>query len=358
MDNESVDQKAMNGAAKASKRAKKEKPSAEDAPHTASETKEALAENLPTKPKYERIPDATKDIIRVTLEEVFADEEWNSRRHFDHALEVNPEECDELETDGMSDYDLEVSIRARGVVTPVKVRLLSEAEREALAKKKPANKYKFFLVYGFRRYRTLMKLAGPEAMISAVLQMDFGNEKDNDVASRIDNLVENINRRNLLPYEKADAFHALLSQHTTYSAGTIADATGLSKSYVNNLVRVRRKLCPELWEEYKRKGEAMRLDDLVKVCSLPKGEQVAAYEAERERKRGGRPAGKETATKPKPIDFVEKLIRSASAKSKEAKTKSMKAFLEGMKAGGRAVRAAMADGELTLNWDDILEDID
>lgn len=316
------------------------------------------------KPEHVSVPDATQNVERIALKRIYADDAWNSRREYE--IEPDGREFTKPEglEEGLSDLEFEQSIRDRGVMQPVKVRHLSASEKAELAKK-GIKDVEFFLVFGFRRYRTLLRVSGPDAIITAVISPDFGSARDNDLAARIDNLAENINRRNLRPHEKATAFCALIEQHPDTSGETIAKSTGLSKTYVNNLIRLKRKLCPQLWLEFESKGETMRLDDLVKVCKLAKSEQVEAYEEERKRRKGGRPSkdgdgdgdgSTERAPKPKPADFCDSIARAASArKKKDDLSAAAKLVLEGMRLGAKAVKDAIAEGEVNVDWQDVID---
>lgn len=209
-------------------------------------------------------PAAARSLGQVPLSSIVVDEAWNSRR-------VSGEEGEELaEGELGADEALRESIVQSGILQPLGVVALPEGSP------KP-----FRLVYGFRRMKAarLLKLAS----VPCVLVEAEG--------ARIANLAENFARKNLEPWELMEALAQAKAENPNLTTDELGKATAKHANYVANLLRLRRKLCPELLEGYRSRGASMHLRHLITVCKLPHADQVERYNLLVTGAKGGRPKG-------------------------------------------------------------------
>jgi ParB family transcriptional regulator, chromosome partitioning protein len=126
---------------------------------------------------------------------------FQPRRHFAEA---------ELE-------ELAQSVREKGIVQPLLVRPIEEAEAD------------FELVAGERRWRAAQRVGLHDV---PVIVRAFGDSEAFEIA-----LVENLQRADLSPLEEADAYRRLV-QEFGRSQTSLADAVGKSRSHVANTLRL------------------------------------------------------------------------------------------------------------------------
>lgn len=204
-------------------------------------------------------PPLRRLLDEVPISAILADDAWNTR---------DPESSDDA-----ADEALRASIEREGVLQPLGV------SRE---------KDKFRLVFGFRRLR-----AAKAAGLVRVPCVEVLPER-----AREANLAENAIRKQLSPWELLEALAKAREERPKEPTEDLAKSVGLAPSHVANLLRLRRKLCPELLDAYRERGETMHLRYLLKVCVLPHADQPEAYSALVTGSRGGRPAGAESGSKP------------------------------------------------------------
>ena len=198
--------------------------------------------NQDPKPAAERLV-ATSDTRTIPVSEILADSVWNTRR-----------EATDTGTDDSNapDQALLDSIREHGLISPIAVTEIVE-ERE--------DGKRYALVAGFRRFAALLKL-GVETAPAVVISRG---------RARLVNLAENALRVTLRPWERAESLHRAKQEDPALTNADLAVATGLDDRYVGNLIRLRTKLCQDLWDEYVKKGESMRQADHVADCKHPNG---------------------------------------------------------------------------------------
>lgn len=151
-----------------------------------------------------------------------------------------------------------------------------------------------FLLAGFRRFRS----SPGESIDLKVVTCD-------DLTAYLINVTENVQRKNLKPYELAERI-ALLKKKFGVDTKTLAGRLRLSESYVRNLVRLKGKLHPELWKLFVRYGESLAsYEDLLRICALGPSEQLDAWKKLRAEKeeRGSKPPARLTA-RPKLVSYV------------------------------------------------------
>lgn len=199
---------------------------------------------------------------------------WNSRKTGDV-------EADKALVDDMR------ARRARGqepVIQPIKIAKLASGQYQ--------------VVVGNRRTWALHQLDQKATIPATLLDVPANaTPEEVDAWAREENITENLHRSNLLPWEVAEACFDYVERHPEVPLAALAARIGKSRSHVENMIRVRKKLCPELWQAYQQKGDAMRWKDLAKVCVMPPEEQVAAYNELVKEQKGGRPEGKKDGVK-------------------------------------------------------------
>ncbi len=155
-----------------------------------------------------------RDLREVPIDMIAANAE-QPRRHFDQAL---------LE-------ELADSIRAKGVLQPIVVRPVDEAEG------------RFQIVAGERRWRAA-QIAGLHKVPAVVRTLT-----DSEVLELA--IIENIQREDLNPVEEAAGYRSLIDRFG-HSQEQIASALGKSRSHIANLLRLLN--LPESVQEHLRAG--------------------------------------------------------------------------------------------------------
>ena len=114
--------------------------------------------------------------------------------------------------------DLKRSIQDKGVLEPILVRPLdenpAEPERESV---------RYRIISGERRYRAAAEAGLYEI---PVIEMDVDETEALEIA-----LIENLQRKDLTPFEEADGYQALAMRHD-YTHAQIADAVGKARTVV------------------------------------------------------------------------------------------------------------------------------
>lgn len=156
--------------------------------------------------------------------------------------------------DAAEDRALGESIGSEGLIQHPVVRKLDDGS--------------YFLLAGFRRFRAA---PGDEIDVKVV--------ECDDLTAYLINATENVQRKNLKPYELADRI-ALLRRKFSVDTKTLAERLRLSPSYVRNLYRLRTKLHPDLWKLFVSYGESLAsYEELLRICAMPASEQVEAWRA-------------------------------------------------------------------------------
>ncbi len=205
---------------------------------------------------------------------VRADELPVGRRIAIHLIEANPNQP----RSSMGDLsELTKSITDKGVLEPILVR--------------PREDGRFTIISGERRFRAAL-----EAGLSEIpcIEMDVADNELLEIA-----LIENLQRRDLSPFEEADGYHALQERHG-YTHEQIADAVGKSRVTITEALAIGR-LPDAVQAECRRADirsrsfllELGRLKDedlmLAMVAAVERGEDVSRdllREAKREVRRG------------------------------------------------------------------------
>ncbi len=130
------------------------------------------------------------------------------------ALEPNPDQP----RSAMGNLDdLVASIRDKGVLEPLLVRLRVEADDDG----PDAPRYR--IISGERRYRASLEAGLYEV---PVIEMDVSEEEALEIA-----LIENLQRKDLTPFEEAEGYRALADRHD-YTQEEIANSVGKTRTVI------------------------------------------------------------------------------------------------------------------------------
>lgn len=172
---------------------------------------------------------------------VRADELPVGRRIAIHLIEANP---DQPRTAFGDLGELTKSIAARGVLEPILVR--------------PREDGRFTIVSGERRYRAAIEAGLPEI---PCIEMELSDSELLEVA-----LVENLQRKDLTPFEEADGFRSL-KERWAYTHEQIAEAVGKSRVSVTEALAIGR--LPEPVKEECRRADITSKSFLLELGRLP-----------------------------------------------------------------------------------------
>lgn len=112
--------------------------------------------------------------------------------------------------------ELAQSIEDKGVLEPILVRLRPQTDL-------PRHQAQYLIISGERRYRAAMEAGLVEV---PVIEMDVSEEEALEIA-----LIENLQRKDLTPFEEAEGFRAL-SERFDYTHEQIARAVGKSRTVI------------------------------------------------------------------------------------------------------------------------------
>lgn len=192
--------------------------------------------------------------VKLRLSDVVIDPDFNQRR---------------LPEDDSDFLSLKASIREQGLLQPPGVQRRGD---------------KYHLVWGFRRFSVLVSLYGTDH------EQDFREVQGTSTDARMLNYIENLNRVDLAPFEHVEVLSAMKADG--FSVAEISQKTGKSKSHVENLIRLKTKLCPELWESFVKRGREANIQKFLKAAGQPTPEeQIAVFN-------GAKPGGKDKDVKP------------------------------------------------------------
>jgi len=232
------------------------------------------------------------DYRRVTLRlgDVVIEDAWNSRDLEAMGSGAPKEGATDGPAHELSDDELRYSIQSQGLLQPCGVRPMPTAAEGG-----------FHLVWGFRRARAALSVFGPDR------ELEFCVADVDDYGALNLNLLENLQRRNLKPYEIAKTLDRMKRARPERTVRELAADVGLSYPYVSNLVRIATKAHPTLWDLFMHFGcnfsQGITYKDFVSIVRLPKDEQLEAWEAllaERQGKVDAR--GGKTRARKRPTD--------------------------------------------------------
>lgn len=220
-------------------------------------------------------------MVSLRVSEVLVDEEWNCR----DVLATESGAAADGPGHELTDAELASAIAERGLIHPPRVRQLESGH--------------WALTVGFRRLRALLH-NDPEQVVAFTVQPNSGDERADEFRASCDNLSENLNRRNLRPFEIANKLYRMAQSAPEMTTEQLAEAVGLSYPYVSRLLRIRRRAAPELWELFMghdgaNYGAGIGFKDLAVIVRAPKDEQLQRWQklvAERTAPQSGGPEGR------------------------------------------------------------------
>lgn len=189
--------------------------------------------------------------VEVVLDELEVDAEWNARRVVDEKQMK----------------ELAASIRTNGLLQPLVVTKSQPDGEPSIVG------YRYKLVSGFRRTWAIKGLGWTKARAVVV--------SDASAAELfVMNLVENVQREDVRVWEVADRCFLLTQPPHSLEGKEIARMMGKSAPYINNLIRLRRNLVPELWEKLASAegSEKVTLPQWMKIAGQPHEQQMATYQ--------------------------------------------------------------------------------
>ena len=209
---------------------------------------------------------AELEMVHVRALEIVMDESLNSRSYekFGSGQET---EGMAKEHGGFTDEQLRDDIAKNGLLQPIGVRLFEGA---------------YVCVYGYRRLRACLSLH-EDYPVSCIVQASEGDEERDSFEAHAANVRENMNRRNLKPFELAEALFKMTQSREDLSVGEIAQAVGIERQYANHLVLIRKRAAPKLWRLFVSYGlrfsNRLQYKHMIPIVKLPKLEQVAAWQS-------------------------------------------------------------------------------
>src|SRR5690606_14166007 len=136
---------------------------------------------------------------------------------------------------------------------------------------------RLYAVAGYRRLAAAAKCA-PRRPLELQCYESDGARAD-DLELRRLNWTENTARADLAPWEIAEALAELRRDYPALTDPELAKVAGISVGYARNLLRLRDKAHPWIWDAYRAWDGHGRigLDKLLAIVVLPPEEQLAAY---------------------------------------------------------------------------------
>jgi ParB family chromosome partitioning protein len=119
--------------------------------------------------------------------------------------------------------DLVASIRAKGVLEPILVRREPQQAQAVEATARREGEPQLRIISGERRFRAAMEAGLFEV---PVIELEVSEEEAMEIA-----LIENLQRKDLTPFEEAEGYRALATRHA-YTHEQIAETVGKSRSSV------------------------------------------------------------------------------------------------------------------------------
>jgi len=261
--------------------------------------------------------------------EIRVERAWNTRQTVQHSAAEQREAV----------HELDESIRQKGLLQPVRVR------------RDPDGGYS--LIFGFRRVESCERVA-PKKKIRCSVMPSTGDAAQDDLRALLENIAENSCRRNLHQWELAEALHRL-QRRSGWTCEQISPEIGLSPRYVEKLIRIKEKLCFDLWDAWRSNPDRFDTNDLLAVLTVPHDQQVRAYNARLANKRGGRPKGSRTA-EPANLRDIEQwkaqvAERTASATPDELLVlRGIRAALDAAETGVLDLKKALKVPDASRGW--------
>lgn len=260
----------------------------------------ALADDIQT------LPDVDEDVLELSLSKI--------------ALDPDQPRKDVGDISGLS-----ASIKEHGVLNPIIVR--------------PATAGRYMVVAGERRYRAATK-AGRKVVLCIIRTLD--EQQTAEIQ-----LVENLHRKDLNPFEEADGYARLKTNHN-YTDAQISKKVSKARSTITEMLGITR--IPEaIRAECRRADIPLSKDTLYLMARQKTAAEMRAVledalsgaprEARREKARTGKTREATASKKPKwthTVDAAKATVIIQSHNSTLSKQREIKALEEALKSRKRA----------------------
>ena len=214
-----------------------------------------MAKNMAEKKNVEHAPTVARPVVDLNISEISADHTWNARGNRWQGA-ANDEDT---KFSGLVD-----SIKARGLDEAVLVRPNPD----------PKARQKYSLVYGFRRFEAISKIAAENNEKSPTIRAEI--RAMNEVEARSANIRENTVRDNLAVPDLAWAIYRLgLDGNTDVG---IASEIGKTQGYVSMLNRIVKDTAPKIVENWRSAIVPLTVGQMNKIrAEKTPEEQIAMY---------------------------------------------------------------------------------
>jgi ParB family transcriptional regulator, chromosome partitioning protein len=169
--------------------------------------------------------------------------------------------------------DLVQSIRDKGILEPILVRVddASDSSSRVTRQSEPASP-RYRIIAGERRYRAALEVGLYEV---PVIELQVSEEEALEIA-----LIENLQRKDLTPFEEAEGYRALGQRHA-YTHEQIAASVGKSRSSITEALALL-----EIPPELRRMAEAMGIQAKSALLEIAKAGDAKTMRALLERAAG------------------------------------------------------------------------
>lgn len=204
-----------------------------------------------------------KKIVALSLSQIHADYEWNSRSGDPAQQAAIGEESEVNEFDA-----LRQSLKARGQDQAVTVR------------PRKGSKDKFDLVVGFRRFRALQLNAEEAGDKNATILAEI--REMSDVEAKSLNIRENTARSQLTPPDLARSLVQLRQLHIAAKGAPTVDGlateVGVGRGYASRLISIEDKVKPDILKKWHEMPAAIGVGKMYDISKVDRDRQDELFE--------------------------------------------------------------------------------
>ena len=219
----------------------------------------------------------TEKLASVPLSRLVVDYDWNSRTGVAKlVLAKSGEERPAGETGegGENEFSgLATSIEEVGQKDPVHVTTIHPVTG------KPMPGDKLFLTSGFRRYRAIECLAQKNSVKAPEIKVLIADLSP--FQSRLDNLIENVARRNLEPADRCSRLLELkalmVAEKGEYTHESLAKLIGVNRTYVTRMFSIEEKTTKKVLQKWHGSQAQVPFETMEKIAKMKEEKQEAAY---------------------------------------------------------------------------------
>jgi ParB/RepB/Spo0J family partition protein len=256
--------------------------------------------------------------INIEIERILVDPKFNARKAVPKSIAMATDDPNYNTTTHAGLRELRRSIEKDGLLNLITV--------------EPAEKNKYRLIAGFRRYLCVRELLAEGKVIPGItgnlipVHVYESGEKeaiDRERDAKIINLVENVQRENLAPWELAERCYELTQPPHSMTSLTVAGKINKSKGYIHNLIRTLENVHPTILEAWRRGNALCTTDYLNRMAKITHDEQLEQWRTDTSDDGAGDGSGNgatgaATPATPKPFKatrkHLEALLKLASRK--------------------------------------------